>query len=312
MGIANLDLGDGEPELETATATTGTDMTAGTGSDVGSESLKESGYFTADETEDEIVDSEKEKEDGGSHESLNLRNRRQNAAVDETDPRTTIYRTISVCEFHVRDSVLVESFRSALRGLPVGRLKDAVVLDLTRSYGVLSCYAIMEGARKVIVQASSEYAEETAALITRAGFAEHATVVGGPLQATGLPNPKVRTRTLPFLCHVRGLPSYPSLKSCCVRPQVDIILSDWMGDCLFSNSDLCSLIYARDHYLADGGLILPDRVELFITAIKAEQEKREAIEFWSESIYGFDFSAARQVRKVENRLHHIVRPYPTL
>ena len=46
--------------------------------------------------------------------------------------------------------------------------------------------------------------------------------------------------------------------------EVDVIISEWMGYCLFYESMLPSVLNARDKYLAKGGVMLPDRTPLFI------------------------------------------------
>lgn len=46
--------------------------------------------------------------------------------------------------------------------------------------------------------------------------------------------------------------------------EVDVIISEWMGYCLFYESMLPSVLSARDKYLAKGGVMLPDRTPLFI------------------------------------------------
>ena len=46
--------------------------------------------------------------------------------------------------------------------------------------------------------------------------------------------------------------------------EVDVIISEWMGYCLFFESMLSSVLFARDKYLAKGGVVLPDRTPLFI------------------------------------------------
>ena len=42
--------------------------------------------------------------------------------------------------------------------------------------------------------------------------------------------------------------------------KVDIIISEWMGYCLFYESMLDSVLYARDKWLAPNGLMFPDRL----------------------------------------------------
>ena len=55
--------------------------------------------------------------------------------------------------------------------------------------------------------------------------------------------------------------------------QVDIIISEWMGYCLFYESMLDTVLYARDKWLAPGGLMFPDKATLWVTAIEDRQYK---------------------------------------
>lgn len=60
--------------------------------------------------------------------------------------------------------------------------------------------------------------------------------------------------------------------------QVDIIISEWMGYFLLYESMLDTVIYARDRWLNEGGLMLPDRATLLVGAIEDEQYKKEKID----------------------------------
>jgi hypothetical protein len=51
-------------------------------------------------------------------------------------------------------------------------------------------------------------------------------------------------------------------------PQIDIIVSEWMGFCLLSEIMLDCLLQARDKYLVPGGLMFPDRTALYVAAIE--------------------------------------------
>jgi hypothetical protein len=55
--------------------------------------------------------------------------------------------------------------------------------------------------------------------------------------------------------------------------QVDIIISEWMGYCLFYESMLDTVLYARDKWLAPNGLMFPDKATLWVTAIEDRQYK---------------------------------------
>merc|ERR1719495_420047 len=76
--------------------------------------------------------------------------------------------------------------------------------------------------------------------------------------------------------------------------KVDIIISEWMGYCLFYESMLNTVLFARDKWLTPGGLIFPDRAGLYITAIEDRQYKYEKINWW-DNVYGFDMSCIRDV-----------------
>merc|ERR1739848_640807 len=76
--------------------------------------------------------------------------------------------------------------------------------------------------------------------------------------------------------------------------KVDIIISEWMGYCLLYESMLDTVIFARDKWLAPGGLHFPDKAQLHICAIEDKEYKDEKINWW-DSVYGFDMSAIRNV-----------------
>ena len=60
-------------------------------------------------------------------------------------------------------------------------------------------------------------------------------------------------------------------------PKVDIIISEWMGYFLLYESMLDTVLYARDKYLAPGGLIFPDKATIFMAAIEDGEYKDEKI-----------------------------------
>ena len=60
-------------------------------------------------------------------------------------------------------------------------------------------------------------------------------------------------------------------------PKVDIIISEWMGYFLLYESMLDTVLYARDKYLAENGLIFPDKATIFMAAIEDGEYKDEKI-----------------------------------
>ena len=59
--------------------------------------------------------------------------------------------------------------------------------------------------------------------------------------------------------------------------QFDIIISEWMGYFLLYESMLDTVLYARDRYLVEDGLIFPDKATIFVAGIEDGEYKDEKI-----------------------------------
>nr|NVI69779.1 arginine methyltransferase 1 [Cucujiformia] len=141
------------------------------------------------------------------------------------------------------------------------------VMDIGCGTGILSMFAAKAGAKRVIaVECSNivDYADK----IIKANKLDHIiTIVKGKVEEINLPD---------------GIDS------------VDIIISEWMGYCLFYESMLDTVLFARDKWLKPDGLLFPDRCSLFVTAIEDRQYKDEKINWWDD-VYGFDMSSIRKI-----------------
>uniref|UniRef100_A0A8C9WN08 type I protein arginine methyltransferase n=1 Tax=Scleropages formosus TaxID=113540 RepID=A0A8C9WN08_SCLFO len=155
--------------------------------------------------------------------------------------------------------------------------KDKVVLDVGSGTGILCMFAAKAGAKKVIgIECSS--ISDYAVKIVKANKLDHiVTIIKGKVEEVELPVEKV-----------------------------DIIISEWMGYCLFYESMLNTVIYARDKWLKPDGLIFPDRATLYITAIEDRQYKDYKIHWW-ENVYGFDMSCIKEVA-IKEPLVDVVDP----
>jgi protein arginine N-methyltransferase 1 len=80
--------------------------------------------------------------------------------------------------------------------------------------------------------------------------------------------------------------------------KVDIIISEWMGYFLLYESMLDTVLVARDKWLAPGGLLFPDKANLYVAAIEDAEYREEKINFW-DNVYGFDMSNIKQLALVE-------------
>eukprot|EP01121_Diplochlamys_sp_Union-15-3_P010419 TRINITY_DN2919_c0_g1_i4.p1 TRINITY_DN2919_c0_g1~~TRINITY_DN2919_c0_g1_i4.p1 ORF type:complete len:209 (-),score=27.20 TRINITY_DN2919_c0_g1_i4:36-662(-) len=79
-----------------------------------------------------------------------------------------------------------------------------------------------------------------------------------------------------------------------------------MGYFLLYESMLNTVIFARDKWLAPGGVILPDKANLYIAAIEDGDYKDEKINFW-DNVYGFDMSVIKNMAYREP-LVDVVKP----
>ncbi|KAF4517113.1 hypothetical protein B566_EDAN008871 [Ephemera danica] len=133
--------------------------------------------------------------------------------------------------------------------------------------GILSMFAAKAGARKVIGIECSNIVEYARQIVQANRLDEIVTIIKGKVEEVELPED---------------------------IQKVDIIISEWMGYCLFYESMLDTVLYARDKWLTHDGLMFPDRATLFVCAIEDRQYKDEKINWWDD-VYGFDMSSIRKV-----------------
>uniref|UniRef100_A0A1J3CBA1 Protein arginine N-methyltransferase 1.1 n=2 Tax=Noccaea caerulescens TaxID=107243 RepID=A0A1J3CBA1_NOCCA len=148
-------------------------------------------------------------------------------------------------------------------------IKDKIVLDVGAGTGILSLFCAKAGAAHVYAVECSQMADMAKEIVKANGFSDVITVLKGKIEEIELPTPKV-----------------------------DVIISEWMGYFLLFENMLDSVLYARDKWLVDGGVVLPDRASLHLTAIEDSEYKEDKIEFWN-SVYGFDMSCIKKKAMME-------------
>eukprot|EP00951_Prasinocladus_malaysianus_P006989 scaffold49949_cov33-Prasinocladus_malaysianus.AAC.1 len=67
-----------------------------------------------------------------------------------------------------------------------------------------------------------------------------------------------------------------------------------MGYFLLYESMLDTVLYARDKWLAPGGIIMPDRATMTVVGIEDAEYKQEKIDFW-DNVYGFDMACIKEM-----------------
>lgn len=170
------------------------------------------------------------------------------------------YDHYGIHEEMLQDSVRTLSYRNAIvqnKHL----FKDKIVLDVGCGTGILSMFAAKNGAKHVIGVDMSSIIEMAKVIVDSNGLSDKITLLRGKLEDVELPYPKV-----------------------------DIIISEWMGYFLLYESMLDTVLYARDKFLVDGGLIFPDKCSIHVAGLEDAQYKDEKINYWQD-VYGFDYSA---------------------
>ena len=66
------------------------------------------------------------------------------------------------------------------------------------------------------------------------------------------------------------------------------------GYALLYETMLNSVLIARDKYLVPGGLLFPDKANMYICAIEDGEYMEEKIHYW-DNVYGFNMSAIKQI-----------------
>ncbi|KAI9149133.1 Ribosomal protein arginine N-methyltransferase rmt3 [Paramyrothecium foliicola] len=142
--------------------------------------------------------------------------------------------------------------------------KGKVVLDIGCGTGILSMFCAKAGAARVIAVDKSDIIEKARENISNNGLADTITCLKGAMEDVVLP-----------------------------VPEVDIIVSEWMGYCLLYEAMLPSVLYARDKYLKKDGLLVPSSGTIWIAPVADPEYISDHITFWRD-VYGFDMKAMQE------------------
>lgn len=174
------------------------------------------------------------------------------------------YAHFGIHEEMLKDEVRTLTYRNAMfhnKHL----FKGKTVLDIGCGTGILSMFAAKAGAARVIAVECSNIIDYAQKIVEANQLDNIITLVKGKLEEVELP-----------------------------VDSVDIIISEWMGYCLFYESMLDTVLFARDKWLKPDGMLFPDRCTLFICGIEDRQYKDEKINWWDD-VYGFNMSCIRKV-----------------
>lgn len=162
--------------------------------------------------------------------------------------------------------MVYDTYRNELyaRAIRKGVTPDSVVMDLGAGLGIHGLVAAAAGAKRVYL-VEPEPLVQIAKYIAKAnGLTDRVVILEGKIEEVELPE------------------------------KVDLIISVFTGNLLYSEDLLPSLYFARDKYLKQGGKLIPDLAELLLAPVSAPELHAKFVGKWAEPNLGLDFSAARR------------------
>jgi len=163
----------------------------------------------------------------------------------------------------LKDEVRTLSYRRAIMD-NTHLFKNKLVLDVGCGTGILSMFCAKAGAKHVYAVYCSDIINQAKQIVIDNHLDGKITCIQAKVEEMVLPE------------------------------KVDIIVSEWMGYFLLYESMLNTVIYARDHFLKPGGILLPDKANMYIAGIEDSEYKQEKIDFWN-NVYGFDMSCIKHI-----------------
>jgi len=121
-------------------------------------------------------------------------------------------------------------------------------------------FAADTGAKQIFGIDCADIADAATEIIKENGFEDRIKIIKGKVEEIELPTKKV-----------------------------DIIISEWMGYFLLYESMVDTVLYARDKWLSEDGILMPDHARIHLCAIEDERFRRLKLEFWDD-VYGYKMS----------------------
>ncbi|CCW63989.1 unnamed protein product [Phytomonas sp. EM1] len=167
--------------------------------------------------------------------------------------------------FNIHDRIRQRAYEAVFRSI-----KGKTVLHLGCGMGLYGMLAARRGARHVVAVDSSAVID-AARVVAAQNHLSNLTFLRGRLSEV--------LAKLPF-------------------PKFDLILCEWVGAFLVNEPILMDVLYAREHLLAPGGVICPNRSSLHVVGVSDYPFTLEVMDFWS-NVYGFRMAPMRRLVEQE-------------
>ncbi|KAK3609082.1 hypothetical protein CHS0354_011842 [Potamilus streckersoni] len=165
------------------------------------------------------------------------------------------YADVSVHEEMLSDTVRTNAYRYAILK-NYEKIRGKIVADIGAGTGILSVFCVHAGAKKVYAIEASDMAEQTQRLVEENKMEDRIDVIQNKIEDVEFPE------------------------------ELDVIVSEWMGYCLFYESMLPSVLHCRDKWLKKDGLMLPSIANLYLAPF-CDEDYDNRLDFWTEikSVY---------------------------
>jgi type I protein arginine methyltransferase len=178
------------------------------------------------------------------------------------------YSHFGIHEDMIKDTTRTVSYKNAIMRNSY-LFKDKIVMDIGCGTGILSFFAAKAGAKHVYGIDCADIINYAREIVRINEFSDKITLIKGKIEEIVLP-----------------------------VPTVDIIISEWMGYFLIYEGMLDSVLYARDKWLAPGGMLFPDKARIWLAAVEDGKFKKSKIEFWND-VYGICMRPMRDCVLIE-------------
>ncbi|CAI5945304.1 unnamed protein product, partial [Closterium sp. NIES-64] len=187
------------------------------------------------------------------------------------------YAHFGIHEEMLKDAVRTKTYEAAICGSTF-LFKDKVVMDVGAGTGILSLFAAKAGAKKVYAVRAVMLSRTCTCQKGRRCSQYPSRPLHNPPHP---PLPLSQRPPLPPFAVITVIKGKVEDVELPEGEKVDVIISEWMGYFLLYESMLDTVLFARDKWLANGGIVLPDHCSLYLMAIEDAEYKQEKIHLLS-------------------------------